>query len=208
VFLDPHTRAADPAALRAHVAGLKPQERHAALVLSELAPMDVDRDLSHLADMLPPSAAEVHDLLEATGTHLRRALVGHAELRRAWLASRRGMLHVPPPPDLHREYLLGVPGSAAAGGVASSAAGSAPEGAAAGEAAVAAWAGEGGGETEEGGDGGGDDSDTGGPTLTLGDGHVALEYAAANASLRARLRQLEVQLAGQAVRTRQASGDS
>jgi hypothetical protein len=83
-------------------------EREAASVLTELAPMDVDGagDVNTVADLLPPSEAEVTGLLASMSSHLRRALLTQAELRTAWAASRRGLFALPAPVGVETRLLV------------------------------------------------------------------------------------------------------
>lgn len=174
--------------LRSILAKMTSRDRQGALTLAEMAPLDVDQTLDNLADFLPPSSEEVLGLFDALSAHLRRAVITHGELRSAWVASRRGMLMIPAQVDVERRFRLrdGTSGDIPVfpeeeeqeentdTGLVTGAAVGRPYRTTYTDADVNAMS---------------------GGVITLGDGKVALEYAAANASLRAHIRELESQLA-------------
>lgn len=187
--------------MKAIVQRMSTRDRQSALVLAELAPMDVDRTLDHLGDLLPPSEAEVTDVMDAMTKHMRRAIVTAGELRSAWTASRRALFSVPAQVDvemrmrLRDDALAGelpVEGEYAGGDAASSSSSSSSgAGAASGRplphptdpAYLSAMS---------------------NGVITLGDGRVVQEYHTANKSLRAHVRKLEIQLASAAAQAAQA----
>jgi hypothetical protein len=209
-------KASRETSLRALLVTMGRKEREAVGLLAEFAPMDVDRGLSHLRDFLPPSEPEVLGLLDTLGGSLRKALVANAELRSAWMASRRGMMTLPAPYGVEARLRVfatdpsdgdgsGTGNSSGNGAVSeewdrveeAAAAARSPTGSLPASASLASE-GEGAGamgqlaaamEEEL-------EPETGGGFITIGDGRVALELQAANLQLRARLRDLELQLAG------------
>jgi hypothetical protein len=100
------------------------------------------------------------------------------------MASRRAMMALPAPIDVERRLTVRVPDPHAASNIASATAEDAATDSAAASSSTAAAA-----------DDVVSDDEDGGGILTLGDGRVALEFAAANRTLRARVAQLEGLLA-------------
>ena len=166
----------DPDGLRAIIGRLSGAEARAASTLSALAPADIDADMSSLHDLLPPSPGEVNALIDALSAHARRSLIAAGELRAAWAASRRGLLAIPTPVDVERRLLV------RAGAMNAATEGEEKAGGVAWASATARGASEGDGEGVVG-------------ILTIGEGHVAAEFAAANSALKARVRALEMMIA-------------
>lgn len=160
------------AAARARALFLRPEERTAAMMLTEFAAMDVDGDVTRLEQLLPPSQAEVTHWMDDLSVHLRGSLIATAELKAAWIASRRALMSIPAPVGV--EARLVAPAHAA--GVAPDATGGA------------------GGDVSAHADEASGDEDTE-AIITLGEGRLAMELSVANSSLMARVRQLELQLA-------------
>ena len=108
-------RPPSPASFRQSLISMNRSERDALLTLTELAPSDVDGGVEHLRELLPPSSHEVTGLLEDTSSHMRRALRGLAELRAAWVASRRSLFSVPAPYGVEAKLVIPVGLAAALG---------------------------------------------------------------------------------------------
>jgi hypothetical protein len=160
--------------IRSIISRMPPRDRVGAQILFELAPLDgEDGGLTSLAHLLPPSEDEVTMLFDSLSTHHRRAMIAAGELRSAWTASRRGLFTVPALVDEDSRLLVRASASAS-------------------DEAV------GGGENiiED----GGNTVNNSGGVITLGEGNLALEYAIANANLRERTAQLEIELAAARVR--------
>jgi hypothetical protein len=171
----------DPDGLRALVGRLSAAEARAAGTLSDLAPADVDSDLHSLHDFLPPAPSEVNALIDGLAAHARRSIIAAGELRSAWAASRRGLLGLAAPVDVERRLLVRSGATAAATEAEERA----------GDISWASAPARGAAESTESGALSG--------LLTLGEGHVAAEFAAANSALRARVRTLEIELAAKAM---------
>jgi hypothetical protein len=160
--------------IRSIISRMPPRDRVGAQILFELAPLDgEDGGLTSLSHLLPPSEDEVTMLFDSLSTHHRRAMIAAGELRSAWTASRRGMFTVPALVDEDARLLVRASGSAS-------------------DEAV------GGGENIIEDVGNTVNNSVG--VITLGEGNLALEYAVANANLRERTAQLEIELAAARVR--------
>lgn len=187
--------AAEAQRLRSIIARMPPRDRVGAQTLFEISPLDgEDGGLTSLAHLLPPSEDQVLSLFNTLSSHHRRAMIAAGELRSAWTASRRGLFTVPAFVDEDARL------RARAGALDD-------DGGADGESQERDPQGEGGDyfSTHGGGENGPSsftssaDALSGG-VITLGEGNVALEYAVANANLRERTAQLEIELAAARVR--------
>jgi hypothetical protein len=156
------------ASIRSSFLMMQPKERQIISVLSEMAPMDVDRDVDNLATFLPPSENEVTGLMSDMSDHLRRALLTHAELRSAWTASRRAMMSIPAPVGVERKLLVAARGAP-------------------GDPDDSVWV-----DTDP----AAEDDGLNSTVITLGEGRAAAELMVANRNLQNRCKQLEMLLAG------------